>query len=145
MKHWWGKYNTRSLDGLPAFSVGMGLRVKFERLLQGIRGDISGSQASRVARNSIPRVINDNELQPHDQNGPKMISSSPNLIFETSSLLQILQGYRARIEDLPSLVSALIPLFIAFILGVLLGQMYDKHTFPLSPGAARLSLSYTHG
>jgi hypothetical protein len=127
MKHWWGKYNIRSLDGLPAFSVGMGLGVKFERLLKGMRGGFTPN-----------RVINSNEIRPSssDRNAPKMISSSPNLIFETLSLSQILQGYGSRLGDLPSLVSALIPLFIAFVLGVLLGQMYDKHTFPLSLGAA---------
>lgn len=145
MKHWWGKYNLRSLDGLPAFSLGMGLGFKFEvnfqRLLQGMRGDISGSQAA-VTRNadSSHRVTDSNALRlssPTDRNFvPKMINSNPNLIFETS-LSQVLQSYRFRIKDFPSLVSALLPLLIAFILGLLLGQMYDKHTFPLS-GAARL-------
>jgi len=143
MKQWWGKFNIKSLDGLPAFSVGMGLGVKFGRLLQGMRGDIPRSQAG-VARASH-RVINSNEIRPSDRNVPKMISSSPNLIFETSSLSQILRGYRSRLEGLQSLVSALIPLFIAFILGVLLGRMYDNQTFPISPRAARFGLSYTHG
>lgn len=143
MKHWWGKYNLRSLDGLPAFSVGMGLGFKFEvnfqHLLQGMRSDIPRSQTG-VTQNadSSHGVINSNAARlclssPSDRNLiPKMIKSSPNSIFETSSLLQVLQGYRFRLENFPSLVSALLPLFIAFIFGVVLGQMYDKRAFPLS-------------
>jgi len=148
MKNWWGIHNVRSLDGLPAFSVGMGLGFKFEvnfgRLLQGMRSDILGSQFE-VAQNanSSRRVINSSP-SPSDQSlMPKMIGTSLNSIFETSSLSQLLRDYRSRHEAPPSPVSALLPLFIAFILGVLLGQMYDKHTFPLSQGAARLSSSFT--
>jgi len=153
MKNWWGIYNIRSLDGLPAFSVGMGLgfkfEINFERLLQGMRGDIPGSQVE-VTRSagSSHRVINSSVLHPSspsDRNPvPKMISSSLNSILETSSLSQVLRGYHSRHEDPPSLVSAFLPLLIAFILGVLLGQMYDKHTFPLSRGlldsAPRMSM-----
>ena len=135
MKRWWEIHNIRSLDGLPAFSVGMGLGFEFEvtfhRLLRGMRGDIPGSQAE-VARNakSSHRVINSTALPPSSASDrnlvPKMISSSLNSIFKTSSVSHILKGYHSRIEDLPSLVPALLPLFIAFILGVLVGQMYNR-------------------
>lgn len=139
MKSWWGIYNIRSLDGLPAFSVGMGLGVKFA-----MPGDIFRSQVG-VTRNvdSSHRVIKSSTQRlssPSDRDlVPKMISSSMNPVVETSSLSQKLRGYGFRLDP-SSLVLALLPLFIAFISGVLLGLLY---TFPLFRGAARLSPSYT--
>ncbi|KAF8154781.1 hypothetical protein B0H34DRAFT_676494 [Crassisporium funariophilum] len=142
MRHWWELHNIRSLDGLPAFSVGLGLKYRFGTTLARVFG-AKGRVPPVLTQASVPRnsassnpYIPDNIVPRHM--GTLTIENvaidKPSSESMTVALARAIDSY----QDLSSLVLVLLPFILIFAFGLLLGREYERSS-NIYPGYGRPS------